>query len=293
MTKVLKPSDCSNRSLAKASALLKDDDVRCIIRDYVDGQSENALAKRFGVSRRVIGRHLLAAGIRRRGRSEAEKLKWETIKQSREAVERQCGAAWAGCIAKGRAQTEKILELYECPGNGGKTSIAAMVGCSPGNVRRVIKKFGVASDVGVRRAAGRELSPNPGCASAFEIPLLEALRGHNPVHQKRIASYNVDIAFPEVRVAVELERRHISESKSLRAERLKKIFDLGWRVLIINDHRRLGIDYAAVSEQTVRFVDIFRSNPSSPGQYGVIGRDGKPMPCSRRYFNGAARVEGF
>jgi len=50
-----------------------------IVKAYLSGVSENQLAKINNVSRSVIHRILLKKGIKRRGRSEAELLKWSQM----------------------------------------------------------------------------------------------------------------------------------------------------------------------------------------------------------------------
>lgn len=45
----------------------------------IEGVSENALAKCYGVDRGIIRRRLIKAGIKPRGRSEAERLKWSKM----------------------------------------------------------------------------------------------------------------------------------------------------------------------------------------------------------------------
>lgn len=50
-----------------------------IIKYYLEGQSENSLAKQHNVSRAVVTRILKESNIKRRGRSEAELLKWSQM----------------------------------------------------------------------------------------------------------------------------------------------------------------------------------------------------------------------
>lgn len=48
---------------------------------YQGGESENAIAKHYGVSRGVIRKRLLKAGIKPRSQSESEKLKWSKMNE--------------------------------------------------------------------------------------------------------------------------------------------------------------------------------------------------------------------
>lgn len=50
---------------------------------YQDGISENQIAKTFKVSRLVVRKHLIRAGVQMRSQSEAEKLKWSQMSPSK------------------------------------------------------------------------------------------------------------------------------------------------------------------------------------------------------------------
>lgn len=64
---------------------LADTDTKDLIGRYLAGESENALAKSFGFSRQVVRRILRQGGIERRGRSEAEALKWARMSPDQRA----------------------------------------------------------------------------------------------------------------------------------------------------------------------------------------------------------------
>jgi len=80
-------------------------DIPNIINSYVNGVSENALAKSLNISRNVITRILRENGVNRRTRSEAETIKWSQMspdKRSRQT--RACHIA-----ARGRKRTEEEM----------------------------------------------------------------------------------------------------------------------------------------------------------------------------------------
>ncbi len=62
--------------------------------DYASGASVLALARREGLQRSQVERVLRLAGIAKRTASEQERIKWEGIKRTEGATERQCHAAW-------------------------------------------------------------------------------------------------------------------------------------------------------------------------------------------------------
>lgn len=296
MTTIVKSSNTNNSSLRAPRRTMPESVIDAIVEAYTGGESENSLAKRYGVSRQVIRHRLLSRGVTRRTQSEAETLKWKKIKATPGGVERQCAAAWKAAEDKAKERTEEIIRLYQDPTNGGAKFVAEEVGCSKSNVKRVAKKFQLAKARGIRHAAGVEkssfLSP---VASIYEFELIGALTNHglDPIHQMRVGTRNVDLAFPDVRVAVELERRYIRDSHSITTERLKSIFDAGWRILVIEDARRQGLILRDVCQQIVAFLDFIRSNPTTPGQYGVIGCDGETITRESSYLDGFTRVEGF
>ena len=73
-------------------------DVSDIVKKYIGGMSENALSKLYKANRWTIRQRLLEAGIKIRGRSEAELLKWSQM--SPQKRKRQVAAAHKA--AKGR-----------------------------------------------------------------------------------------------------------------------------------------------------------------------------------------------
>ena len=100
-----------------------------VARLYLSGQSENAVAKHFGVGRPAIRRRLRLAGVHVRGQSEAETLKWSTMTGAqRKAQVRAANAAALGSrhslahrckIALGRQERqthigpdERIVQRY-------------------------------------------------------------------------------------------------------------------------------------------------------------------------------------
>ncbi len=266
-----------------------------IAQAYISGESIKAIEKRIGVSWNVVTRCLRNQNIVRRTRSEAESLKWQTIKQSPELVERQLGAAWKVANAKDDELERIVIASYQA----GKSAveIANENNCSVGNVKRITSKNGI-GDIefkNARRAKGVQFSGSGKMISQFEMPLFDSFKsfGLEPVHQYAIESCNVDFAFPQVRVIVELERRYINDSKSITRERIENIIRSGWRILIIYNPRKHDIAYADVAQQTVAFLDSIRANPAIVGHYGVIGSDGKPHPRFSDNLYDFTRIEGF
>ena len=91
-------------------------DADDLIRKYLAGQPENALALEFGVSRNVIRRHLLENDITPRGLSESQFLR----AAQRTAAERKANAAAAHIAATGREKSfaERCLTAQTRQANG-------------------------------------------------------------------------------------------------------------------------------------------------------------------------------
>lgn len=75
--------------------------IEDIISMYQDGKSENAIAKKFGVSRNAIRKRILDSGIKPRTQSEAESLKWSQMSDKARANQLQA----AHNAATGRKRT--------------------------------------------------------------------------------------------------------------------------------------------------------------------------------------------
>jgi very-short-patch-repair endonuclease len=115
--------------------------------------------------------------------------------------------------------------------------------------------------------------------------------------QTTIGPYNVDLAFREERVAVEIQRQAVRTDRlsgcSMRRERVEYILNRGWHLVVVfcpdrfhwvgrrtkSGHAQ-SIDVAAVAEYLVAAANELRGKPSTPGEYRVIRGDAKP--CTTR-----------
>lgn len=268
-------------------------DPEKIIADYIGGESEKSLSDRFGVGRTAMRGFFLRNGVTPRNASQAEAVKWASMKNNRAAVERQCGAAWKAADSIDDRLEAEVKYLYQVAGFS-LIEITDATGETRTNIKRLIRKFGADGDKN-RVARGFQRSAGGLHTSKYEPPILDAMSaiGLEPVHQFAIGTCNVDVAFPVFRVAVEVERITRNRSKSLLPERLKNIFDRGWRLLVIYSPCGYPINAAAVAEQTRAFLEFTSSNPSAAGQYGVINSDGQAFTRRRFDLHGWARISGF
>lgn len=237
------------------SIKLSDADIDDLILKYKAGTSLLQLSKELNCDRSVILRRLTKRGVNVRGRSEAEKLKWSFIKRDRSLVARQCGGAWNAC--RGR---EIPMEERE------------------------------------RKALGRFKGFNPLQNGGFVSPLEKAVselipESMNALRQFPIGPYNVDFAFEESRISVELQANESINSTTLRKDRLEYILDHGWTLLIIYTFTSRGLVSAgAIADHIIRFIETFGPDPSSRGKYRVIWGNGELVSAKRFNIEDRSRI---
>lgn len=299
--RLLRDFGVRRRSVQEAKAMLAgtprkpriDLDEKAIDDLYQSGESELALARRFGVSRAVIARCLRNRGVKRRSRSEAETIKWALIKTIPGGVERQCASAWKAADSIDNDREERVIAGH----HAGKSTLQLMIdeGCSRPNIKRILRKNGITGREIFAKASGIQYSLTGNSISPYERPIVDALirYGHEPIHQYAIGPSNVDIAFPDARIAIEIERRYRNDSKSIRRERIENIIRSGWRIIIVYDPMKKGIANEAVAQKIIAVLDMIRSDPSIPGEYGVIGRHGENSPGVGFDLDYLSRIPGF
>lgn len=120
------------------------------------------------------------------------------------------------------------------------------------------------------------------------------------IHQFAIDQYNVDIALPARRIAVELEAKPLTTEKHVAAaKRLKHLTDLGWSVLYIlwrQETRRaiprwnIIYDALAIREQVIAFMEVLSRNHAPRSCYRVIWGNGKRATVGRYDFQDIPRI---
>src|SRR3990167_6053176 len=126
----------------------------------------------------------------------------------------------------------------------------------------------------------------------FENAIANTIRrdGHTIEQQVPCGPYNLDLAFDENAVAVEVCLNN--HSRPTAPQRLKCLFDKGWRFVLIV-HRpqcRKDFNLRAVTDQCIAFRDVCRSLPPTVcRQYGMIGSNGQSVTPHRYDLNGWAR----
>jgi very-short-patch-repair endonuclease/DNA-binding CsgD family transcriptional regulator len=271
-------------------ALADEDDF---INRYQSGVSLKQLSKEFGVSRPALQRILRLRGIAIRNRSDGMRARWIKERASGDWRERLMRRAWESADAVNDDLERKVVSMYRS-GLISQAAIARRLGISKPTVGGILRKNGIRLDKRpARRAEGKVggFCRQNQCAVETDFANLFMHHGLEFIHQGRVGTRNLDFVFPACRVAVEIVRRHWRDAKSLRRERLEEIFSQGWRLLIIYDPAKSGIDMGACAKQLVACLDFARRNPSAPGQYWVIGRDGQFAPAARVQLYDFAAIE--
>lgn len=218
-----------------------------IIRRYESGVSVKQLAEELGTSRTPLLRLLRDRGLPVRGRSDAERLKWASLKRNPAAVRRQCSAAW-----KARRGSKDPRERQ---------------------IARALTRY--------HRLTHR---------GANEDALADCLRerGFQVAQQFPARNYNLDIAFESERVAVELMRSNMTRRAATTSrERMEYLVNSGWCVLTIVDDPRskLRLALGSIAQQVIAVVKLRRRRETFRGEYGMIRRDGEPLPRPRHYLD--------
>lgn len=226
-----------------------------IITLYTAGESLKSLAARYGCDRSAIKNRLVRSGVPIRGRSEAEKEKWKRIKQDREKVVRQCGAAWeAAKSERSFDQTCRLAMmryLNQSQIHAGENEIAKAIQergllvlqqfpVGPYNLDIAVAERGIAVEV-----VGTNWHPNT-AVSLF----------------KR-TKYLLDCCWAVV-------------------------FVFTWSAKATKAFRP-----DLIAEQVIALAQGTGSDPSPWGKYGMVNRQGEPISLCREYLDGLPIIEGF
>lgn len=99
------------------------------------------------------------------------------------------------------------------------------------------------------------------------------------VQQFAIGRYNLDVALPELRIAIEITGAVCNLRRPAALQRHKYLIDSGWSVLYVFwrpiQKGLVYMDTAAVRDNFLTFSEITRSNPSQRGCYRMIRGDGQ------------------
>jgi very-short-patch-repair endonuclease len=116
----------------------------------------------------------------------------------------------------------------------------------------------------------------------FEEPVAKLFenKGFEVVRQMAVNIYNIDIAIPTHRIAVEVFGGNWhSLHNAKERQHVKYLLDNNWFVFIIRINREV-FDEISIANQFSTIVDVFGGYESLRGKYGVIRGNGKPSAKS-------------
>ena len=218
---------------------LTDEGAQVIVERYVGGESVNAIARSYGISRRAVDRRLDAAGVTRRDQVEANRLMMAT----RTPEENAANARAAHEAVRGRA--------------------------------RPIEERAKAAATRERLHAHRSQTSEHEAALVVAL----RARGLDVIPQKAIGPYNVDLATGAVAVEVFGGGWHAYGVHRKRTpERLRYILDQGWNLVIVWASRERWPIGPGACDYIAAFAEEAGRNPAIRGEYRVIWGDGKVAP---------------
>jgi len=251
----LRKAGVKTRGVAEAKAArLPPLDSAVLVARYQKGESVNAIAQRFGVSRRAIERRLLSEGVELRSQSEAERVKWARMPALRRAE--QVAAAHAAARVKLR---------------GRQPSIASRIAKSLAWEREGALTWG-----------------------EFCVSLCLCAGHLDHTAQKSVRTYNIDLALEAECVAVEvLSSRPDRVAGAALRKKLEYLFDRGWFVLFVAlDPKAPGTDFDAITRDLVAWTERARRGKALAGKYGMIRCHPQLAAATEKYLDGFAHVEG-
>lgn len=207
---------------------------------YESGTSVLELSSRYGVSRYTITEILRKAGVDRRGRSEAGRVR----NQRASAEERKAQTASANRAARLR----KVPQIQK-----------------------------------LRHALQVESRAEHDSTGEEFLNLLLRGKGQQPIPQRAIGVYNVDLAM--LPVAVEVLGGGWHAVKSVHAERTPYILDEGWHLVMVWDYQGRSALGPGAAEYLVAFLEEVRRNPPATCQYRVITGQGEVLSARGREDN--------
>lgn len=252
-----------------------------LVRRYESGESLKSISDETQIGRGVLGRRFRQAGVDLRGRSEAERLKWQTIKEDPAMVRRQTRAASESVRRHPAPPASALQALSDAYTNGTWRAMCHVNGWSVGSAVLQLRAAGMSlrtqseasrvawanikstgrTSVFLQAAwdasRGRPKTEDELCRAAITRQVRRCRRGRHEdevaerlrcspwtvIQQRAVGHYNLDVALEEPRVAVKVytSRPHVNGSVPLR-KRLEYILDEGWVLLALRLWHRSALD---------------------------------------------------
>lgn len=257
---------------------------------YKAGLSVKRIATAYGVSENVIRRHFAAVGVT----LTSNKLIYDEAAALRAFQE---GGSVKGVAERFGVQRSTIMTLLRkhgiAPRSRRDAMLLRMAQATPEERLRLteaahaaVRGRRVPEDARINMAKGRERTKAH--ASPDAIALAEWISlACSVTLEKAVGPYNVDIAFDELSVAVEIQggqwHSHGRHGARL-AERREYLLSRGWHLVEI---WRFGyfrhFPMQAMAHQLIAMAQGFRLDPSGRGEHRMIRGDGEALAALKSY----------
>ena len=109
-----------------------------------------------------------------------------------------------------------------------------------------------------------------------------------------VGGYNLDLAIPASRIAVEVQGNSFDRNApGEAAKRIKYIVDAGWRIIYVIQFGRREPTWRVIAEKIHALCKRLRRDKSKLGQYGMILGDGTPSAALSGQLVDVPRIPGF
>lgn len=274
-------------------------DVENAVRDYIAGESCQVVAARYGVGDKRLRSLLIERGLWRT-RAEQQAIRAANVSAaqiakstlpSEEIVTRYLAGeprqVLADAYGVSRTAIDVRLKAAGVPLRSlAETNRALAAARSPEENREIIRAAQAATrgrkhtpEHRNRIAKTREERQHGISEDERFMATLLKERGLEPIPQKAIGPYNVDLAAGPIAVEVFGGGWHAYGRHRRRTpERFRYILDQGWGLVVIWNLRHRWPMNAAAADYVVAFAEQVRRDPSAAGQYRVIWSDGQVVP---------------
>lgn len=257
---------------------------------YEAGASTMEMAAEFGVSRDVICRRMKAAGLPPRGR----KSVYDEDAAARRFLEGGSVKAVAQEFGIQRQTLVNMLRQRGIEPRGRRDAMLLRMAQSTPEERLRLTEAAHAAVRGrrqpeehcIRQAQGRERTKSHASLEALALHQVLVETGIPATLEKAFGPYNLDIAFDELPIAVEIQGGNW-HSHGRHGARLPKrreyILSSGWHLVEIWTAKRLALIPHAATEKLIALSQSLSLDPSGRGEHRVIGGNGDDLPALKSY----------
>jgi hypothetical protein len=258
------------------------------------------MARQLGVSRNVIYRHLRVAGVALTGNrsiyDQATALRMYNEGGSVKAIAKALGV-------QRKTITALLRKNGITPRSRSEAMFLRMAQATPEDRQRLtdaahaaVRGRRMPEECGVRIAQGRERAKSHASPDALAIADGIISLGQPVTLEKAVGPYNLDIAFDELPVAVEVQGGHW-HSHGRHGARIGKrreyLLSRGWNLVEIwrfGARRRREIE--PMAQNLITLAQSLRLDPAGRGEHRVIDGDLQPLSVCKSYGYDMAPVPG-